>query len=115
MGKLKGYLLQYNSVTMHRRRYGLFIPSVGVLWPELGKVRKDIRYMEKIQNLINGIKRGEKHIFGEYKFLREKDVPESLVNDFIGWVESREISEEGIKESGSKLEKYFGAPSLIGD
>lgn len=107
---MKGYLFRFKNI--QGIRYELFVPDVGVLLPRLGKVIRCEGYREKMQNILKEIKKSGDNTFGVYKLLGEKEVPEFLIEGFVEQVESRDISQEMVKEFGSKLEKYIGVPDL---
>ncbi len=106
------YLLRRTDI--HRTRHEVYVPEVGVLWPELRKLREDKGYIDDIKRVLKRIiNEGEGDCF--YTLLGEKEIPESLVNEYVGWINSRKISNEGIEEAGNKIIKKLEIPELFGD
>ncbi len=107
---MKGYVLMRKDV--HGIRHEVYIPGVGVLWPELGELKSDEEYISNIKRILDTIEKGiDLSSTWPYTLIGKKEVSESFIKDFVGWIKSKQISEEGIRESGGKLSKQLGLDS----
>jgi len=114
MGKLKAYLFEHRIFGAGGSRFELYVPDVGIIWLGLGKIINCSEEMKKMQKRVDEIYEWKKEGLTSwresafnYKLIGEKDVPKSRVDDYVGWIESERISQEGVDESGNRLAKLF--------
>jgi len=109
---MKSYLFEHDIIGAGGSRHELYVPGVGIFWPEFDKVITDSEKMSKMQERVNKIYDQMQNGLGKkvlsYELIAERDIPLRLIEDFVKWTKSEEISREGRKESGKKLIDLFG-------